>query len=64
MPPEPVPWDRKDLFRERKNERSSSENLGGGGSGGGGGGGAFSRWRDGSSHPHRWGSGDFRRSNG
>lgn len=36
MPPEPLPWDRKDFFKERKHERS--ESLG-----------SVARWRD-SSH--------------
>ncbi|XP_038889121.1 uncharacterized protein LOC120079017 isoform X2 [Benincasa hispida] len=55
MPPEPLPWDRKDFFKERKHERS--EFLG-----------PVSRWRDSSSHGSRefsrWGSGDFRRPPG
>ncbi|KAF5733760.1 hypothetical protein HS088_TW16G00200 [Tripterygium wilfordii] len=56
MPPEPVPWDRKDFFKERKHERP--ESLGSG-----------SRWRDSPSHHGsrefaRWGSGDFRRAPG
>ncbi|KAF4382220.1 hypothetical protein G4B88_011549 [Cannabis sativa] len=52
MPPEPLPWDRKDFFRERKQERS--ESLG-----------SVARWRDSSHHGsrelNRWGSTDFRR---
>ncbi|XP_062092891.1 uncharacterized protein LOC133798558 isoform X2 [Humulus lupulus] len=52
MPPEPLPWDRKDFFRERKHERS--ESLG-----------SVARWRDSSHHGsrelNRWGSADFRR---
>ena len=52
MPPEPLPWDRKDFFRERKHERS--ESLG-----------SVARWRDSSHHAsrdlNRWGSADFRR---
>ncbi|PON63053.1 Octamer-binding transcription factor [Trema orientale] len=53
MPPEPLPWDRKDFFRERKHERS--ESLG-----------SVARWRDSSHHGgsrelSRWGSADFRR---
>ncbi|XP_023551335.1 uncharacterized protein LOC111809185 isoform X1 [Cucurbita pepo subsp. pepo] len=55
MPPEPLPWDRKDFFKERKHERS--EFLG-----------PVPRWRDSSSHGSRefsrWGSGDFRRPPG
>ncbi|KAF5729509.1 hypothetical protein HS088_TW21G01676 [Tripterygium wilfordii] len=56
MPPEPVPWDRKDFFKERKHERP--ESLG-----------SASRWRDSPSHHGsrdfaRWGSGDFRRAPG
>ncbi|KGN51211.1 uncharacterized protein LOC101219573 isoform X1 [Cucumis sativus] len=55
MPPEPLPWDRKDFFKERKHERS--EFLG-----------PLPRWRDSSSHGSRefsrWGSGDFRRPPG
>ncbi|KAL5734926.1 hypothetical protein ACOSP7_032787 [Xanthoceras sorbifolium] len=72
MPSEPLPWDRKDFFKERKhhnnhhNERSS-DTLTGGGSGGGG---SLARWRDNSSSSHhardfpRWGSVDFRRPSG
>lgn len=52
MPPEPLPWDRKDFFRERKHERS--ESLG-----------SVARWRDSSHHGsrelNRWVSADFRR---
>ncbi|MED6191396.1 hypothetical protein PIB30_116011, partial [Stylosanthes scabra] len=50
MPPEPLPWDRKDFFKERKHERS--ESLG-----------SVARWRDSSHHRdfHRWGSAEFRR---
>ncbi|XP_041000340.1 uncharacterized protein LOC121246299 isoform X2 [Juglans microcarpa x Juglans regia] len=53
MPPEPLPWDRKDFFKERKHERSS-ESLG-----------SVARWKDSSHHGtrefNRWGSADFRR---
>lgn len=45
MPPEPLPWDRKDFFKERKHDRS--ELLGGG-----------PRWREPTPHHHygssRW----------
>ncbi|OWM70170.1 uncharacterized protein LOC116196305 [Punica granatum] len=58
MPPEPLPWDRKDFFKERKHERS--ESLG-----------TAPRWRESSSSHHggsrsfpRWGSADFRRPPG
>ncbi|KAK7277311.1 hypothetical protein RIF29_18462 [Crotalaria pallida] len=56
MPPEPIPWDRKDFFKERKHERS--ESLG-----------SVARWRDSSSHHssrdfNRWASSDFRRPAG
>lgn len=55
MPPEPLPCDRKDFFRERKHERS--ESLG-----------SVTRWRDSSHHGsrelNRWGSADFRRPPG
>lgn len=60
MPPEPLPWDRKDFFKERKHERS--ESLG-----------SVARWRDSSSSSShhagsrgftRWGSTDFRRPPG
>ncbi|WVY97501.1 hypothetical protein V8G54_029652 [Vigna mungo] len=53
MPPEPLPWDRKDFFKERKHERS--ESLG-----------SVARWRDSSHHRdfNRWGSADFRRPPG
>ena len=47
MPPEPLPWDRKDFFKERKHERQEPYHhhhhhhhlhpTGGGGGGGGGG---------------------------
>ncbi|KAJ7970426.1 Nuclear receptor corepressor 1 [Quillaja saponaria] len=55
MPPEPLPWDRKDCFMERKHERSDSLV-------------SVGRWRD-SSHQgsrefNRWGSADFRRPPG
>ncbi|KAI9157216.1 hypothetical protein LWI28_018663 [Acer negundo] len=71
MPSEPLPWDRKDFFKERKhhnnyhNDRSSDSLIGVGG----GGGGAVARWRDYSSPHHtrdlpRWGSVDFRRPAG
>lgn len=56
MPPEPLPWDRKELVKERKQERERSESLG-----------SVARWRDSSHHPsrdfNRWGS-DFRRPSG
>ncbi|GMG99382.1 hypothetical protein Nepgr_001222 [Nepenthes gracilis] len=44
MPPEPLPWDRKDFFRERKHshERPSESSLG-----------PVARWRDSSSHGSR-----------
>ncbi|KAK4430893.1 Nuclear receptor corepressor 1 [Sesamum alatum] len=46
MPPEPLPWDRRDF---RKHERSGSDpRLGGGGFGGGG----PHRWREQHHHPH------------
>ncbi|XP_047333851.1 uncharacterized protein LOC124937602 [Impatiens glandulifera] len=54
MPPEPLPWDRKDLLRDRKHDRSESS-LG-----------SFSRWREASHHGPpsrefgRWGSSEFR----
>ncbi|XP_061347011.1 uncharacterized protein LOC133292604 isoform X2 [Gastrolobium bilobum] len=53
MPPEPLPWDRKDFFKERKHERS--ESLG-----------SVARWRDSSHHRdfNRWGSPEFRRPPG
>ncbi|XP_019430275.1 PREDICTED: uncharacterized protein LOC109337705 isoform X2 [Lupinus angustifolius] len=56
MPPEPIPWDRKEFFKERKQERS--ESLG-----------SSARWRDSSYHHgshdfNRWGSADFRRPAG
>lgn len=55
MPPEPLPWDRKDCFRERKHERS--ESLG-----------SVAKWRDSSHHGprelNRWASTDFRRPAG
>ncbi|KAJ7975088.1 Nuclear receptor corepressor 1 [Quillaja saponaria] len=55
MPPEPLPWDRKDFFKDRKHERS--ESLGSAG-----------RWRDSSHHGsrefNRWGPADFRRPTG
>ena len=53
MPPEPLPWDRKDFFKERKHERS--ESLG-----------SVARWRDSSHHRdfHRLGSAEFRRPPG
>ncbi|XVE99346.1 hypothetical protein REPUB_Repub03eG0190400 [Reevesia pubescens] len=63
MPPEPLPWDRKDFYKERKPERTESQPqqpL------------STARWRDSSSsmssYQHgsfreftRWGSADFRR---
>jgi hypothetical protein len=67
MPPEPLPWDRKDFFKERKHERSetTSSSFGGG---------STSRWKDfsysssshyGSSRDfNRWGPHDFRRPPG
>ncbi|KAK7379782.1 hypothetical protein VNO78_34301 [Psophocarpus tetragonolobus] len=53
MPPEPLPWDRKDFFKERKHERS--ESLG-----------SVARWRDSSHHRdiNRWGPAEFRRPSG
>ncbi|XAR52384.1 hypothetical protein NMG60_11020427 [Bertholletia excelsa] len=52
MPPEPLPWDRKDLSRERKYERSS-EPVG-----------SLAKWREnayhGSRESSRWGSAEFR----
>lgn len=53
MPPEPLPWDRKDFFKERKHERS--ESLG-----------SVARWRDSSHHRdfNRWGPAEFRRQPG
>ncbi|XP_050386173.1 uncharacterized protein LOC126802574 isoform X2 [Argentina anserina] len=53
MPPEPLSWDRKDLFKERKHERS--ESLG-----------PVARWRDSPHHApprdlNRWSSAEFRR---
>ncbi|XP_068491239.1 uncharacterized protein [Phaseolus vulgaris] len=53
MPPEPLPWDRKDFFKERKHERS--ESLG-----------SVARWRDSSHHRefNRWGPTEFRRPPG
>ncbi|KAF1899466.1 hypothetical protein Lal_00019594 [Lupinus albus] len=56
MPPEPIPWDRKEFFKERKHERS--ESLG-----------SAARWRDSSSYHgsrdfNRWGSPDFCRPAG
>ncbi|XP_042505940.1 uncharacterized protein LOC122082443 isoform X2 [Macadamia integrifolia] len=54
MPPEPSTWDRKDLFKEKKNERSDAL-------------GSVARWRDshhGSRDFARWGSDDFRRPQG
>lgn len=61
MPPEPLPWDRKDFFKERKHERPESHHhhhhhpIGGGGGGGGYGGvggfGGGPRWRE-PPHPH------------
>ncbi|XP_004496320.1 uncharacterized protein [Cicer arietinum] len=53
MPPEPLPWDRKDFFKERKHDRS--ESLG-----------SVARWRDSSHHRdfNRWGSAEFRRPPG
>ncbi|KAB5538929.1 hypothetical protein DKX38_016462 [Salix brachista] len=67
MPPEPLPWDRKDFFKERKHERSetTSSSFGGG---------STPRWREFSfSSPsnngsprdfNRWGPHDFRRPPG
>ncbi|XP_027155746.1 uncharacterized protein LOC113756173 [Coffea eugenioides] len=67
MPPEPLPWDRKDFFKERKHERQEPYHhhhhhhhlhpTGGGGGGGGGYGGGIGgfgggpRWRE-PPHPH------------
>ncbi|XP_010253595.1 PREDICTED: uncharacterized protein LOC104594807 isoform X3 [Nelumbo nucifera] len=56
MPPEPLPWDRKDFFKEKKYERP--EALG-----------PVSRWRDCHSHHGsrelaRWGSDELRRPPG
>ncbi|OVA10173.1 SANT/Myb domain [Macleaya cordata] len=51
MPPEPLPWDRKDFFKEKKHDRLDSI-------------GSVSRWRDshqGSREFSRWGPDDFRR---
>ncbi|KAK7315897.1 hypothetical protein VNO77_34479 [Canavalia gladiata] len=53
MPSEPIPWDRKDFFKERKHDRFESP----------------ARWRDSSSHYgsrefSRWGSAEFRRTAG
>ncbi|AES62202.2 putative transcription factor MYB/SANT family [Medicago truncatula] len=49
MPPEPLPWDRKDFFKERKHDRSEAV-------------GSVARWRDSSHHRdfNRWGSAEFR----
>ncbi|XP_044461747.1 uncharacterized protein LOC123193044 isoform X2 [Mangifera indica] len=71
MPPEPLPWDRKDFFKERKHnnnnshhDRTASDSLLGGG------GGPLTRWRDySSSSSHcrelpRWGSVDCHRTPG
>ncbi|KAG6765244.1 hypothetical protein POTOM_029271 [Populus tomentosa] len=67
MPPEPLPWDRKDFFKERKHERSetTSSSFGGG---------STPRWKEfsysSSSHYgsprdfNRWGPHDFRRPPG
>ncbi|KAL7109446.1 hypothetical protein ACP275_06G175500 [Erythranthe tilingii] len=49
MPPEQVPWDRRDF---RKHERSGSDPRFGGGGFGGGGGGGPNRWREQHHHPH------------
>ncbi|KAF8397655.1 hypothetical protein HHK36_016575 [Tetracentron sinense] len=54
MPPEPLPWDRKDFFKGKKQERS--ESLG-----------SVARWKDshhGSRQFVRWGSDEFGRSTG
>lgn len=55
MPPEPLPWDRKEFFRDKKHGRS--ESLG-----------SVTRWRDSSHHGshelNRWGSADLRRPPG
>lgn len=65
MPPEPLPWDRKDFFKERKHDRSEQHHhphphphphphqIGGGGGafGGVGGFGGGPRWRE-PLHPH------------
>lgn len=71
MPPEPLPWDRKDFFKERKHnnnnshhDRTASDSLLGGG------GGPLTRWKDYSSFSShsrelpRWGSVDSRRPTG
>uniref|UniRef100_A0A6N2M0Q1 SANT domain-containing protein n=1 Tax=Salix viminalis TaxID=40686 RepID=A0A6N2M0Q1_SALVM len=67
MPPEPLPWDRKDFFKERKHEMSetTSSSFGGG---------STPRWREfsfssssnnGSPRDfNRWGPHDFRRPPG
>ncbi|KAJ6428996.1 hypothetical protein OIU84_020603 [Salix udensis] len=67
MPPEPLPWDRKDFFKERKHERSetTSSSFGGG---------STPRWKElsysSSNHYgsprdfNRWGPHDFRRPPG
>ncbi|KAL7184585.1 hypothetical protein ACSBR2_026689 [Camellia fascicularis] len=52
MPPEPLPWDRKDFFKERKHERFSDSV------------GSVSRWRETTPHSSRdfarWGQPDLR----
>ncbi|EOY18595.1 Duplicated homeodomain-like superfamily protein isoform 1 [Theobroma cacao] len=64
MPPEPLPWDRKDFYKERKHERTESQPQQP----------STARWRDSSSmssYQHgsfreftRWGSADLRRPPG
>ncbi|KAH6784202.1 hypothetical protein C2S52_009161 [Perilla frutescens var. hirtella] len=49
MPPEPLPWDRKDF---RKHDRSASDARLGAGGLGGGGGGPPHKWREQQHHPH------------
>ncbi|KAK1312539.1 hypothetical protein QJS10_CPA07g01084 [Acorus calamus] len=63
MPPEPLPWERKDYFERRKHsERSSDAFSVTGGGGGSGGGGATPRWRE-SAAPYHYGSSrDYSRS--
>ncbi|KAJ4848587.1 hypothetical protein Tsubulata_020255 [Turnera subulata] len=65
MPPEPLPWDRKEFYKERKHDRPDTPSFGSN----------HPRWRDYSSSSsnhytpyHRWGGGgssnDFRRPPG
>ncbi|KAK1284234.1 hypothetical protein QJS10_CPB21g01217 [Acorus calamus] len=58
MPPEPLPWDRKDYFEKRKHSERSSDASFLAGVAGGGGGGATSRWRD--ATPYHHGPRDYR----